>query len=170
MSTFLLEAEDIYRVNNLVAKYNITPDKIILQAPSTYSESDLQIYMGDKWFNDLPASSTYSDKFFGQNALNISDVYFEYDGFERTEIEPKIDFYEYDMNYDKNISDNIELSFFIFKNLKYYINFEQFDLTETNDSNVDKNLKDIFRVTSSNNINKYPFKLQFDENDLQYMK
>ena len=44
---------------------NVSPDEIILQAPETYSESDLQIYMDDLWLDELPSGDDYAKKFFG---------------------------------------------------------------------------------------------------------
>ena len=167
---FLLEAVDIYRLNEVIATYFVSPDEIILQAPETYSESDIQIYMDDLWLDKLPSGNDYSKKFFGINADSINDVHFEYDTFEHIDVEPK-DYIEWKSDYDiKNVSDDVKLNYFRIKNLKYIITFDRFDLTETTDDNVKENLIKIFDITSSNTTNKYPIEITFDKDSLTYRK
>ena len=170
LNRYILEAVDIYRLTEVVAKYFVSPDEIIIQAPETYSESDIQIYMDDLWLDDLPSNEKYSKKFFGVNSDSISDVYFEYDTFEHIDIEPH-DYIKWDSKYDtKNVSDDVKLEYFRIKNLKYIITFDRFDLTETNDDNVEEHLVKIFEVTSSNENNKYPIEIEFDKDSLSYRK
>ena len=119
LKQFICEAVDIYRLNEVEATYFIQPDEIILQVPETYSESDIQIYIDDKWLNKLPSSQDYADNFFGINADSISDVHFEYDTFEHIDIEPK-EYIEWDADYDsKTSNDDLKLEYFKLKNLKY---------------------------------------------------
>ena len=170
LTNYLLEAVDIYRLNEVVATYFVSPDEIILQAPETYSESDLQIYMDDLWLDELPSGDDYAKKFFGINADSISDAHFEYDTFEHIDLEPK-DYIEWKSDYDtKNVSDDVKLDYFRFKNLKYIITFDRFDLTETTNDNVEENLIKIFDITSSNTTNKYPIEITFDKDSLTYRK
>jgi hypothetical protein len=73
----LNEAYDVYRLNEVIVKYNVVPEDYIVQAPNTYTEDNITLFMADKLFNNVPSSADNADKFFGKNAENIFDVYFE---------------------------------------------------------------------------------------------
>ena len=166
----LEDTVEIYRLNEVIATYFVQDSEIVLQAPETYSESDIQLYMDDLWLNDLPSNEKYSEKFFGVNHDSISDVYFEYDTFEHIDIEPK-EYIEWDAKYGNNNNDkDIKLDYFRIKNLKYIIVFDRFDLTDVDDDTVNEKLIDIFKATESNNENKYPIEIKFDEDSLKYKK
>lgn len=170
ITQFILEAVDVYRLNSVEATYNVQPDEIILQAPETFQESDVQQYMDDMWLNQLPSSQDYSEKFFGKNNDSISDVHFEYDTFEHIDIEPR-EYIEWDPKYDvKKSGDDIKLDYFKIKNLKYIIDFDRFDMVDVDDDNVEEKLIDIFRVAESSKENEYPIEIQFDEDSLEYRK
>ena len=170
LTQFINEAVDVYRLNSVIAKFFVQPDEIVFQAPETYSESDIQIYIDDKWLNELPSGEDYAKKFFGINKDSIIDAHFEYDTFEHLSVEPK-DYIEWDIKYDsKNVKEDIKLDYFKVKNLKYIIEFDRFDLTDTNDDTVKEKLIEIFKSTESNNANEYPIEIQFDEDSLEYRK
>lgn len=166
------EAVEAYRLNEVEATYLVQPEEIILQAPETYQESDIQQYMDDMWLNSLPSSQDYSEKFFGKNNDSISDVHFEYDTFEHIDIEPK-DYIEWDSKFDlkKTNDEEVKLDYFKIKNLKYIITFDRFDMVDVTDDNVEEKLLDIFRAAESNDVNKdYPIEIKFDEDSLEYRK
>lgn len=170
LKEFIIESTiDVYRLNEVIATYFVQPDEIILQAPETYNESNIQIYIDDLWLNDLPSNEKYSENLFGINCDSIIDTHFEYDTFEHTDIEPK-EFIEWDPKYDKKIDKDVKLEYFRLKNLKYIIEFDRFDLTDVDDNNVKEKLIDIFKATESNNENKYPIEIVFDENSLKFRK
>ena len=170
LKEFIIESTiDVYRLNEVIATYFVQPDEIILQAPETYNESNIQIYIDDLWLNDLPSNEKYSENFFGINCDSIIDTHFEYDTFEHTDIEPK-EFIEWDSKYDKKIDKDTKLEYFRLKNLKYIIEFDRFDLTDVDDNNVKEKLIDIFKATESNNENKYPIEIIFDEDSLKFRK
>ena len=165
-----MEAVDIYRLNEVTATYFVQPDEIILQAPETYDESDIQIYIGDRWLNELPSGKDYAKELFGINGDSISDAYFEYDTFEHIDVEPK-DYIEWDSKYDsKSSNDDIKLEYFKLKNIKYIIVFDRFDLTEVDDDTAEDKLVDIFTAAESNNENEYPIEIKFDKDSLKYRK
>ena len=167
---YILEAVEAYRLNNVDAKYKVEPEVIILQAPETFQESDIQQYMDDMWLEKLPSNSDYSEKFFGKNNDSIYDVHFEYDIFEHMDIEPK-DYIEWNSKYaDKKTNDDIKLDYFKIKNLKYIISFDRFDLVDVDDDTVKEKLIDIFKAAESNNDNEWPIEIKFDENLLDYTK
>ncbi len=164
------EAVEIYRLSSVIAKFFVQPDEIMFQAPETYSESDIQIYIDDKWLNELPTADKYAKKFFGVNKDSIIDAHFEYDSFEHLSVEPK-EYIEWDVKYDsKNVKDDVKLEYFKIRNLKYIIEFDTFDLTNASDDTVKDKLVEIFKAVESNNYNKYPIEITFDEDSLEYRK
>lgn len=168
--TYILEAVEQYRLNFLEVTYNVNPEEIILQAPETFQESDIQQYMDDMWLQQLPSFADYSEKFFGKNNDNITDAHFEYDTFEHLSVEPK-DYIEWDSKYDvKKTNEDIKLDYFKIKNLRYIITFDRFDLEDVDDDTVKDKLIDIFKSTESNYNNKYPIEILFDEKNLEYRK
>lgn len=167
---FLKEALDVYRLNEVVATYLVQPEEIIIQAPETYQENDIQAYMDDKWLVKLPSFEDYSEKFFGTNNESIIDVYFEYDTFEHIDIEPR-DYIEWDPKLDSKKTDkDTKLDYFKITNLKYVISFDRFDLVGVDDDTVKDKLIDIFKAAESNKVNKWPIEIMFDEENLEYRK
>lgn len=170
LQQYIFEYIDAYRVTSLKAIYKVEPSEIILQAPESYDESNIQSYIGDKWLKDMPTSPEKSEKFFGNNKDHIYDVRFEYDTYEHLSIEPK-DYIEWDSTHGSNNENDEKLEYFKLTNLKYIIEFDQFDLTNiTEEDKVDQTIKDIFKNAESNNINKYPINIKFDEDALKYTK
>ena len=167
---FILEAVEVYRLNEVEVTYIVQPEELILQAPETFQETDVQQYMDDRCLNQLPSSQDYAEKFFGKNSDNIIDAHFEYDTFEHIDVEPR-DYIEWDSKYDvKKTKDDVKLDYFKIKNLKYIIEFDRFDMVDVTDDNVEEKLLDIFRVTQSSKENEYPIEIQFDEDSLEYRK
>ena len=160
-----------YRLNSVIATYDVEPQEIVLQAPETFQESDVQQYINDRWLNELPSSQDYAEKFFGKNNDNIIDARFEYDTFEHIDLEPK-EYIEWDSKYDvKKSNDDIKLDYFRIKNLRYIIEFDRFDMIDVDDDSVEEKLIDIFRAAESNNENdQYPIEIVFDADNLKFRK
>ena len=173
MKSFLnkiYEAVETYRLNGVTASYLVQPEEIILQAPETFQESDIQQYMDDMWLNALPSGQDHSEDFFGANCENISDVHFEYDTFEHIDVEPK-EYIEWNPKFDvKKTKDDVKLEYFKITNLKYIIDFDRFDMTNVTDDTVEEELIKIFKTTESNDTNEYPIEIVFDEKNLEYKK
>ena len=170
LKNYIYEAVEAYRLNYVKAEYDVQPTEIILQAPETFQESDIQQYMDDRWLNQLPSGQDYSENFFGSNFENIIDAHFEYDTFEHIDVEPK-EYIEWDVKYDvKKTKDDVKLDYFKIKNLVYIIEFDRFDMVDTTDDTVDDQLKDIFNAAESNDANEYPIEIKFDEDNLEYKK
>ena len=170
INRYIKESVEVYRLNEVEATYNVQPEEIVLQAPETFQESDIQQYIDDMWLNALPSSQDYSEKFFGKNNDNISDVHFEYDTFEHIDIEPK-EYITWDPKFDANkTKDDVALEYIKIKNLKYIITFDRFDMVDVDDNNVEEKLIDLFRATESSKVNEYPIEIQFDEDALKYRK
>ena len=167
---YIRESVETYRLNEIEATYNVQPEEIILQAPETFQESDIQQYMDDMWLNSLPSSQDYSEKFFGKNNDSISDAHFEYDTFEHIDVEPK-EYIEWDPKFDdKKTKDDVKLEYFKIKNLKYIITFDRFDMVDVTDDDVEQKLIDIFKAAESSKENEYPIEIIFDSDSLEYRK
>ena len=170
ITRYIIEAVETYRLNSVEATFNVQPEEIILQAPETFQEADIQQYMDDMWLNQLPSGQDYSEKFFGKNNDNIIDAHFEYDTFEHIDIEPK-EFIEWDAKFDvKKTKDDVKLDYFKIKNLKYIIEFDRFDMVDVTDDTVEEKLIDVFKAADSSKENEYPIEIQFDEKSLEYRK
>lgn len=168
--TYIKESVETYRLNEVEATYNVQPEEIILQAPETFQESDIQQYMDDMWLNSLPSSQDYSEKFFGKNNDSISDAHFEYDTFEHIDVEPK-EYIEWDPKFDvKKSKDDVKLEYFKIQNLKYIITFDRFDMVDVTDDDVEQKLIDIFKAAESSKANEYPIEIIFDSDSLEYRK
>lgn len=166
---FIKESVNVYRLNKVIAEYLVQPEELIFQAPETYSESDIQIYIEDKYLNEMPSYTEYADKFFGTNADNIIDAHFEYDSFSHVDVEPK-DYIEWDSKYDSKISKDVKLDYFKLSNIKYIIEFDRFDMDNVTDDDVKDKLIDIFKSSESNNANNWPLEIIFNEDSLEFRK
>ena len=163
---YIKEEYDKFVVTNLKVVFDIFPEEFYLNAPTTYSESDIQIYIGDSLLEHLPSENDKYQKLLGKNKDNISDAYFEYDKFEHLQ---DSDITEYDLKWDEYYDEkkNNELDVFKLTKLKYIILFDEFELMNDND-NIEKVLNEIFRKLDSSNINKYPVEIKYNEKLLEY--
>ena len=60
LKQFIKEEYEANKVENLKLVFNVKPEEFYLNAPETYSESDIQLYMDDLWLNDLPSNEKYT--------------------------------------------------------------------------------------------------------------
>jgi len=170
LTQFIKESVEQYRLNDVEVTYDINPEEIILQAPETFQETDIQQYMDDMWLNFLPSSPDYSEKMFGKNNNNITDAHFEYDTFEHIDVEPK-EYVKWDPKFDaKKTKDDVKLDYFRIKNMKYIINFDRFDMVDVDDETAVENMIKVFKASESNNLNKWPIEILFNEENLKYRK
>ena len=164
-----LEDKDTVEVKNLVVTW-ITKDKVYVESPEKYSESDLQIYLDDIMLDELPGGKTYAEKFFGKNADNIVDAYLAYDSMEEAmgeEQEPDV---KWDSRYDSKINSEDKLHVVCINNLKYVLVFEKFELINTDSASINSDIIDIMTTTNSNYTNKYPIEITFDSKNIEYIE
>lgn len=164
---YILESSDNnkLRLNSVIVTYDCKPAEFKIECPETYQEADVIQYMNDKLLNELPSSQNYADEFFGKNADNIYDAYFDYDDFERsTDVDDDVDL-DWDSHYAvKNHGDDDTLNTFTITNLKYVIKFDRFDLVDVDKDDIENTIKDIFKATESNDINEYPINIKLEDN------
>ena len=164
-----LEDKDTVEVKNLVVTW-ITKDKVYVESPEKYSESDLQIYLDDIMLDELPGGKTYSEKFFGKNADNIVDAYLAYDSMEEAMGEEQEPDLKWDSRYDSKINSEDKLHVVCINNLKYVLVFEKFELINTDSASIKSDIIDIMTTTNSNYTNKYPIEITFDSKNIEYIE
>lgn len=142
------------------------PDKLVFQVPSSYSESDFQIYLGDRFYKSLPGDESIGKKKFGKNFDNISDAYFEYKTYEVVKNPEKYQF-EWDSQYDQNIKEP-ELAYVEVTELKYIILFDTFIIKKSEHDDTKDIVTKIFKSAEYNDANKYPIEIIFNEEELEF--
>jgi len=167
LKQFILEEFKSNVVENVKLVFDIEPSEFYLNAPETYSESDIQIYLGDVLLNELPSENSKYKNLLGKNADNINDAYFEYDKFEHIQDSNIEEFdLEWDKYYDEKHNDK-KLDTFKITNLKYIILFDSFEILDDTDD-IKKTLDEIFHKLDSSNINKYPVTIKYNSDLLEY--
>ena len=167
LKQFIKEEYEANKVKNLKLVFNVKPEEFYLNAPETYSESDIQIYIGDVLLKELPADNDKYSKLLGKNVENINDAYFEYDKFEHMQDSDVDEFnLEWDQYYDEKHNED-KLDVYKITNLRYVIMFDEFEILDDSDD-TRKTLDEIFHKLDSSNINKYPVEIEYDSKQLEY--
>lgn len=167
LKQFIKEEYEANKVENLKLVFNVKPEEFYLNAPETYSESDIQIYIGDVLLKELPADNNKYSKLLGKNVENINDAYFEYDKFEHMQDSDVDEFnLEWDQYYDEKHNED-KLDVYKITNLRYVIMFDEFEILDDTDD-IRKTLDEVFHKLDSSNINKYPVEIEYDSKQLEY--
>lgn len=154
------------QLSNIKVTYNVEPETIVFQVPSSYSESDFQIYLGDRFYKTLPGDESIGKKQFGKNFDNINDAYFEYKSYEVLKESDECN-YEWDSQYDQKLNEP-KLVYVKLESLKYYILFDTFVIKKSDNEDIKDVLTKVFKATEYNDANKYPIEIIFDEDNLEY--
>lgn len=166
---YIKEGYDTYLVENLKVVFDVLPEEFFINAPNKYSESDIQIYLGDSLLEYLPADDLNHKNLLGKNYNNIADSYFEYDKFEHLQDSDIDDFnLEWDSEYDDKVKED-ELDIFKLTGLKYIILFDEFELKDDK-NDINEILDKIFSKYDSSNINEYPIEIKYNPELLEYKK
>ena len=59
---YIKEGFEETQLSNIKVTYNVEPETIVFQVPSSYSESDFQIYLGDRFYKNLPGDESIGKK------------------------------------------------------------------------------------------------------------
>lgn len=166
---FIFEKFEQTKISNVKISYDIIPEELYLEAPENYSESDLQIYLGDKFFESLPAGKDNASRLFGKNARYIDDAYFEYDKFEHSQDNShKVDI-EWDKQYDTSKAET-KTDIFKIIGLKYVILFSDFEIYVESEDKIDSTIEKIFRATDSDKVNDFDIKITYNPELTEYDK
>lgn len=166
--SLIQEDNEQFVIDNLVVRYDC-PASFFIQIPTSYSESDMQIYLDDELLDKLPGSTQLAKKFFGKNSENIIDAYFEYDSIAQAMGKDQKADMVWDEKYDSNIKDSSELTIYQISNLKYTLEFDKFSFDNIiNDANVRETLENLMQTTVSNYVNKYPIELSLNNSNITF--
>jgi len=165
---YIKESLEEFSVNNVKVVYNCEPSELIFQVPKGYSESDIQIYIGDSFYKFLPADANVGKKYFGKNLDFIADAYFEYDAFVPLEANDYVDKpipWDAHGDADKKAPELIQIKLV---NMTYKILFDTFVIKKSENDDITKILDKIFAMAESSAVNKYPITIKYDKDKLEF--
>lgn len=169
---FLNEKLEPTHAENLKLVFKAKKDKLSFSVPETYSENDFQIYLNDRFLDDFPSGPDNANRFFGKNAENIDDAYFEYKSFTKMSLDAynsEVDV-EWDSKYDESKKDT-KLSVYVVSKLSYTILIDDFELMSNNNGDdIDTLIEKVGNATESSELNKYPIDIVFSKEDTEYEK
>lgn len=164
---YIKESYEKTTLSNVKVVFDVIPEEFYLNAPETYSESDIQIYLGDSLLKNLPSENKKYQNLLGKNKDYISDAYFEYDKFEHIkDFEDEVNL-TWDSYYDDKV-DEKSLNTFKITGLKYIILFDEFEILNKNDDENKNILNEIFTKLDSSSINKYPVEIKYNPDLLEF--
>ena len=76
----LNEGYDAKILQEVTVKYGVHNKDIVIEQPEDYLEDNMMIYLQDTVGDASFTGPDYAEDFFGKNANNISDTYFEWSG------------------------------------------------------------------------------------------
>ena len=172
LKTFIVEQLEPTKIENVKITYAAVKERLAFTVPETYSENDFMIYLQDRFEDDMPTGEKYRDRFFGKNAANIDDAYFEYESFTKsTEDSYSHDIdVEWDSKYDESKKDT-KLAVIEARKLTFNILFNEFELMSNNNGDdADALIENVCKASESSELNKYPFEIKYDSSKTEYEK
>jgi hypothetical protein len=152
---YIYESLTDMSVTDLSVEFNTKLEQIIFEVPVGYTESDVQMYIGDKFLITLPADNNNLLYRWGVNKDHIIDAYFEYKTYDEldknTEHTPT---YEWDSSFDTEKKET-ELKCIRISGLKYIIKFDKFLFKKEENQPIDEVIDKIFRSFDSSAANNY---------------
>lgn len=165
---FIFERFDLTKLQNLKITYDVTPEELYIEAPANYSESEIQIYLGDKFLEDLPSGKSNASRLFGKNASYIDDAYFEYDKFEHMNDSSIHDAdIKWDKQYDTSKAEK-DTDLFKITKMRYIILFSDFEIYVENEDKIAETMEKIFKATDSDKVNDYNIKITYNSELTEY--
>ena len=143
----------------------------VIEVPEDYTDDDINQYISDLLLESMPSDDNLAKKYFGANADNIIDARFEFEKKEDAK-----DGLHCTFGFDKSLDDNFKgeqdnLKKYALENLRFIVDWSEFDVTNTSDDGLLYDLWDIFKRTRSSNIVKYmddKIKLEIEEKDMVF--
>jgi hypothetical protein len=167
ITKYLKEELESKVLKNVKVVFDIPQNPFTLTAPNTYSESDIQIYLGDALYKELPAENDECKKLLGKNVENINDAYFEYSKFEHSDDDYEDE--QINLKWDPYYDDKApkEINMYKLSDFKYIILFDEFEIRENSDD-YKYVLNSIFQKFDSSSINEYPITIKFNPKLLEF--
>ena len=143
----------------------------VIEVPEDYTDDDINQYISDLLLESMPSDDNLAKEYFGANADNIIDARFEFEKKEDAK-----DGLHCTFGFDKSLDDNFkgeqdDLKKYALENLRFIVDWSEFDVTNTSDDGLLYDLWDIFKRTRSSNIVKYmddKIKLEIEEKDMVF--
>lgn len=170
------DSDETIRLNDFEASWKVKDPEnrngiFVIEVPEDYTDDDINQYISDLLLESMPSDDDLAKGYFGANADNIIDVRFE---FEKKEDEK--DGLHCTFEFDKSLDDNFKgeqdnLKKYALENLRFIVDWSEFDVTNTSDDGLLYDLWDIFKRTRSSNIVKYmddKIKLEIEEKDMVF--
>ena len=170
------DRDQTIRLNDFEAIWKVKDPKnqkgiFVIEVPEDYTDDDINQYISDLLLESMPSDDDLAKEYFGANADNIIDARFE---FEKKEYAK--DGLHCTFEFDKSLDDNFKgeqdnLKKYALENLRFIVDWSEFDVTNTSDDGLLYDLWDIFKRTRSSNIVKYmddKIKLEIEEKDMVF--
>ena len=177
-SPFVLteDRDQTIRLNDFEASWTVKDPEnhrgtFIIQIPNDYTDDDVQQYLSDLMLESMPSDEDLAKEYFGINADHIIDARFDYEKKEDAKEGLHCTF-EFDKNLDDQYKgEDNDLKKYALVNLRYIVDWDQFDVSNTSDDGLMYDLWDVFKRTKSSANVKYmndKIKLDISEKDLVF--
>lgn len=170
------DSDETIRLNDLEVIWKVKDPEnqkgiFVIEVPEDYKDDDINQYISDLLLESMPSDDDLAKGYFGANADNIIDARFEFEKKEDAK-----DGLHCTFDFDKPLDDNYKgeqdnLKKYALENLKFIVDWSEFDVTNTSDDGLLYDLWDIFKRTRSSNIVKYmddKIKLEIEEKDMVF--
>ena len=170
------DRDQTIRLNDFEASWKVKDPEnrngiFVIEVPEDYTDDDINQYISDLLLESMPSDDDLAKEYFGANADNIIDARFEFEKKEDAK-----DGLHCTFGFDKSLDDNFkgeqdDLKKYALENLRFIVDWSEFDVTNTSDDGLLYDLWDIFKRTRSSNIVKYmddKIKLEIEEKDMVF--
>lgn len=177
-SPFILneDRDQTIRLNDFEASWKVKDPEnrkgiFVIEVPEDYTDDDINQYISDLLLENMPSDDDLAKEYFGANADNIIDARFEFEKKEDAK-----DGLHCTFEFDKSLDDSYKgeqdnLKKYALENLRFIVDWSEFDVVNTSDDGLLYDLWDIFKRTKSSNIVKYmddKIKLEIEEKDMVF--
>lgn len=170
------DSDETIRLNDFEAIWKVKDPEnrkgiFVIEIPEDYTDDDINQYISDLLLESMPSDDDLAKEYFGANADNIIDARFEFEKKEDAK-----DGLHCTFDFDKSLDDSFkgeqdDLKKYALENLRFIVDWSEFDVTNTSDDGLLYDLWDIFKRTRSSNIVKYmddKIKLEIEEKDMVF--
>lgn len=177
-SPFVLneDRDQTIRLNDFEASWKVKDPEnrkgiFVIEVPEDYTDDDINQYISDLLLESMPSGDDLAKEYFGANADNIIDTRFEFEKKEDAK-----DGLHCTFEFDKSLDDSYKgeqdnLKKYALENLRFIVDWSEFDVVNTSDDGLLYDLWDVFKRTKSSNIVKYmddKIKLEIEEKDMVF--
>ena len=177
-SPFILneDRDQTIRLNDFEASWKVKDPEnrkgiFVIEVPEDYTDDDINQYISDLLLESMPSDDDLAKEYFGANADNIIDARFEFEKKEDAK-----DGLHCTFEFDKSLDDSYKgeqdnLKKYALENLRFIVDWSEFDVVNTSDDGLLYDLWNVFKKTKSSNIVKYmddKIKLEIEEKDMVF--